>query len=45
MGVSEAGVERGDFFGGGFAAVEATVGDVIAWSVVRCSFVLWAYPG
>jgi len=30
MGVLQAGVEGGDFFGGGFAAGEAAVGDVVA---------------
>ena len=34
-GVFEAGVEGGDFFGGGFAAVEAFVGYVITFEVVR----------
>jgi len=27
----QAGVERGDFFGGRFAAGEALVGDVVTW--------------
>jgi hypothetical protein len=35
VGVFEAGVEGGDFFGGGFAAVEAFVGYVVTWRIVR----------
>lgn len=33
MGVFEAGVQGGDFFRSGFAAVEAAVGDVVTWGV------------
>ena len=40
-GALQAGVERGDFFGGGFAAFEAAVGDVVACGllVFRCLYV------
>ena len=40
-GALEAGVKGGDFFGGGFAAFEAAVGDVVACGllVIRCLYV------